>query len=268
MRNFANEFMLRDLANENLSDILRESPQVAVLYDQQLFQEGRPSLQMYDKAPMSFLTAAARDIIFSCPALAFAAAHRDAGNKVFFYNLAFDAWNGTVFYNVDLKGAGMKNGGEVAIADLGVFHGADIPLVFKLFRSKPVVPADIGPFTLFNLFTGSQVSKPGDKAHQVADKIGCFWGNLARCHDVHCPGFELCGGQPLPAWPSLVEGTHTFMNIEPNGDFVLREHQQSGFAGVGAPLPSNDQCAAWDRAEFKYFDIHFHNHRMRQRPVV
>lgn len=267
IRNFANEFLVRDLANENFEDIVRGAPQIAQLYDQQRGEEGRPSLPMYDKAPMSYLTSAARDIIFSCPALEFAAAHRDNGNKVFFYNLAFDVWNGTIFYNVDMSGAGVKAGGEVAIADLGVFHGADIPLVFKLFKSKPTVPADVNLFGLFNLFTGSQVSTPGDKTHQVADKIGCYWSNLAKCGDVKCPN-TTCFGHALPDWPALAENQHSFMNIEPNGDFVLREHQQTGFAGVGAFLPSDEQCAAWDRAEFKYFDIHFHNHRMRQHHVV
>ena len=265
--NFIKEFLVRDLANERFEDIVKESPQLALMYERQKGEEGRPSLNMYDKAPFSYLTSAARDIIFSCPSLVFAAAQRDMGNKVFFYNLAFDVWKGSIYYNVDMKTATGKAGGDIAIADLGVFHGADIPLVFKLFRSKPTHPADVNLFGLFNLYTGTQVSAPGDAAHGVADTIGCFWANLAKCGDVNCG--QLCHGKPLPVWNKLVSGSHEFLNIGPDGEFEMKEHQQTGFAGVGANLPTNEQCAAWGDVSFKYLDIKYHNDRVRRDiPVV
>ena len=261
MENLAREFFSRDLANESFESIVNSSPEIAEMYERSKGGEGRPVVKMYDRAPMSFLTAAARDVIFGCPALQFAGAHRDLGNKVFFYNLAFDVWKGSIFYNVDVKGATGKPG-EIAVADLGVFHGADIPLVFKMFKSQPTHPADIGLFSLFNLFIGNQLSQPGDKAHQVADLIGCYWANLAKCGDAHC-GQATCHGQRLPVWNHLEAGEHSFMNIGPDGEFEVKTHQQKGYAGVGASLPSNDQCAAWHGADFNYLNIRFNNHLMR-----
>jgi carboxylesterase type B len=258
---FANEFFNRDLANEKFEDIVLQSPQLAMMYEDVKGREGQPLVPVYDRAPLSFLTSAARDVIFSCPSLEFAAAHRDAGNKVFFYNLAFDVWHGTIFYNVGMSVAGVKDGGDIAIADLGVFHGADIPLVFKLFKSKPTHLNDPNLFGLFHFFTGNQVSKQGDMAHQVADKMGCYWANLARCGDVNC--VKACHGTQLGDWPHLSSTSHKFMNIGPAGQFEVKDHQQTGFAGVGANLPTNDQCDAWDKAEFRYLDIRYHNHKMR-----
>jgi carboxylesterase type B len=257
------QFLSKDLGAEKFEDIVRQAPKLAQFYNESKGSEGEPLNTLpYDRAPLSFLTSTARDVIFSCPSLEFAAAHRDAGNKVFFYNLAFDVWNGTIFYDVGMSVAGVKDGGDIAIADLGVFHGADIPLVFKLFKSKPTHLNDPNLFALFHFFTGNQVSKPGDAAHQVADQIGCYWANLARCGDVNCQ--KTCHGRVLTEWPAISNESHKFMNIQPDGEFTVMEHQQSGFAGVGAPLPSNDQCEAWSKAEFRYLDIRHHNNKMRQ----
>jgi carboxylesterase type B len=264
MRNFAREFFCRDLASEKFNDIVQVSPEVALLYDGLKGEEGASKLPMYDKAPFAYLTSSARDIIFSCPSLQFAAALRDLGKKVFFYNLEFDVWKGTIFYNVAMKDATGKAGGDIAIADLGVFHGADIPLVFKLFKSKATHPADINLFGLFNLFTGNQISKQGDAAHKVADAIGCYWSNLAKCGDTDC-GANSCHGQALPRWSPVQPGSHKYMNFGPNGELDVLEHTQMGFAGVGAHLPSNDQCRAWDQADFKYLDIKYHNNKQRAR---
>jgi carboxylesterase type B len=261
LSDFATQFLSKDLANEKFETLVKQSPQLAYLYHNQKGNEGLPATPSYDKAPLSFLTSAARDVIFSCPALDFAAAHRYAGNKVFFYNLGFDVWKGTIFYNVGMSVAGVKDGGNIAIADLGAHHGSDIPLVFKLFKSRPTHLNDPNIFGLFHFFTGNQVSKPGDMAHQVADRIGCYWANLARCGDVNCE--KNCHGMTLAEWPALKEGEHSFMNIEADGEFVVRQHQQSGVAPVGSPLPTNDQCDAWDKAKFRYLDINYHNHKMR-----
>ena len=261
LRNFATEFLSKDLAKEKFSDLVKQSPELALMYHDAKGREGQSTVPVYDRAPLSFLTSAARDVIFSCPSLEFAAAHRDAGNKVFFYNLAFDVWDGTIFYNVGMNVAGVKDGGDIAIADLGVFHGADIPLVFKLFKSKPTHLNDPNLFGLFHFFTGNQVSKPGDAAHKVADKIGCYWANLARCGDVNCQ--KQCHGEKLVEWPYLSGTSRAFMNIEPSGEFVMKEHQKQGFAGVGANLPTDDQCAAWHKAEFRYMDLRIPNHKMR-----
>ncbi len=258
---FAEQFLNRDLANERFEDIVVQSPAVARMYHDDKGTEGRITARPYDRAPLAFLTSTARDIIFACPALEFAAAHRDAGNKVFFYNLAFDVWKGTIFYTVSMEMAGVKHGKEISIGDLGVYHGADIPLVFKLFKSKPTHLNDPNLFALHHLYTGDQTSKPGDAAHKVADQIGCYWANLAKCGDVNCN--RDCHGTALKEWPALKQGTHSFMNIEPDGEFVVKEHQQTGVAEVGANLPSNDQCDAWDKAAFRYLDIHYHNHKMR-----
>ena len=257
----ADQYLSKDLANEKFEDLVRESPVLARFYNDERGMEGDVRVPPYDRAPLAFLTSTARDIIFACPALEFAAAHRDAGNKVFFYNLAFDVWQSTIFYTVSMEMAGVKHGKDIAIADLGVYHGADIPLVFKLFKSKPTHLNDPNLFALYHLFTGDQTSKQGDPAHQVADQIGCYWANLAKCADVNCNSD--CHGLTLTEWPPLAEGTHSFMNIEPSGEFVVKEHQQSGVAAVGGNLPTNDQCDAWDKAEFRYLDIHYHNHKMR-----
>ena len=164
-----------------------------------------------------------------------------------------------------MKDATGKAGGDIAIADLGVFHGADIPLVFKLFKSRATHPADVNLFGLFNLFTGNQVSKQGDAAHKVADAIGCYWANLARCGDTDCGSTTSCHGQQLPKWSAVENGSHKYMNFGPNGELQVLEHTQTGFAGVGAHLPSNDQCKAWDEVDFKYLDIKYHNHKQRAR---
>jgi hypothetical protein len=258
---YIKEFLTQDLANEKFENVVKKSPQVAYLYEMEKGEEGRLNVIPYDRAPFSFLTAAARDIIFSCPSLEFAAALRDLGRKVFFYNLEFDVWKGTIFYNVHLKDATGKAGGHVAVADLGTFHGADIPLTFKLFKNRATHPADVGMFSLFNLFMGSQVTQPGDATHQVSDAIGCYWANLARCGDVNCK--NECHGRLLPTWNHLETDQHKFMNIGPNGQLEMKEHQQTGFAGVGANLPTSEQCKKWDNAEFRYLDIKYHNHKQR-----
>ena len=163
-----------------------------------------------------------------------------------------------------MKSATGRAGGDIAIADLGVFHGADIPLVFKLFKSKATHPADVNLFGLFNLFTGTQVSKPGDKAHQVADAIGCYWANLARCGDTDCGSNASCRGRRLPAWKPLGSGPAEYLNFGPDGELEIKQHQQTGNAGVGANLPTHDQCKAWDSVEFRYLDIKMHNHQLHQ----
>jgi len=256
------EFLTRDLANERFSDIVKVSPQIAYLYEMNKGEEGRLNVQSYDRAPFAYLTSAARDIIFSCPALEFAGALKKLGRKVFFYNLEFDVWNGSIFYNVHLKDATGKNGGHVAIADLGTFHGADIPLTFKMFKNRATHPGDIGMFSLFNLFMGNQVTRPGDAMHRVADAMGCYWANLARCGDVNCE--SSCHGQTLPNWNHLDSDNHVFLNFGPSGELVIKEHQQTGFAGVGANLPTNEQCKKWEQAEFRYLDIKYHNHKQRE----
>ena len=257
-QNIFNEFFTKDLASEKFEAIIKQTPETAWMYHYDKLNQGSIKIESYDKAPMAYLTSTARDIIFACPSLTFAAAHRDAGNKVFFYNLAFDVWKGTIYYNVDLKSAAGKAGGKIAIADLGTFHGADIPLVFKLFKSKPTHPSDVNLFGLFNLFTGSQVSRPGDAAHRVADAIGCYWANLARCGDTQCGGS--CRGTTLPEWKPLVAGSHQYMNFGPSGELEIKEHDQTGMAAVGANLPSSEQCKEWDSIDFRYLDIKLHNH--------
>lgn len=264
--------LLKDMARRtkkpficvDLETALRASPTMAEMYKGTQYEEGRSSLKSYDRAPFAYLTATARDIIFSCPSLEFAAAMRDRGNKVFFYNLAIDVWKGTIFYNVDMKSAGARDGGPVAIADLGVFHGADIPLVFKLFKSRPTHPGDVNLFGLFNLFTGNQTSKPDDALHKVADAMGCFWSNLAKCGDVVCENNHQCHGQTLPTWAPLKGTDHHYLNFGPDGELEIKQHQKNGFAGVGANLPTTQQCQAWDDAEFKYLNIHHHNQQRHQ----
>lgn len=256
------ELIAKDIARISFSTFIRDSPTLALLYEASKGREGSPSLKPYDKAAFSFITAVTRDIIFACPLLAFAKAHRKAGNKVFIYNLALDVWNGTIMYNVDMQSLVGKDAGPLAVSDLGMFHGADIPLVFKLFRSKPVHPAEVNLFEIFNLFTGNQVSRPGDAAHKVADKIGCYWANLAKCGDVVCA--NSCHGESLPEWPSVDPMSTIYMNIGSRGDFELGLNQETGFAGVGAAFPSHEQCAAWKSAEFKYLDIRSHNMKLRQ----
>ena len=257
------EFFTRDLAKLSFANFIRDSPTLARLYEQAFKgKEGNPSSVMnpYEKASFSFLTSVTRDIIFACPVLAFARAHeKSSGSKVFVYNLALDVWKGTIMYNVDMQSLVGKDGGPIAVSDLGTFHGADIPLVFKLFKSKPVHPAEVNLFGIFNLFTGDQVSKPKDAAHKVADLLGCYWSNLGRCGNVAC-GDAACHGHTLPSWPE--HRNNNFMNIGAAGDFEVMRHDDdalSGFAGVGAPFPSKDQCTAWSKAEFKYLDIRAHN---------
>ena len=252
------EFFTRDLATEKFADIVVSAPETATIYHNNKLNQGRVKIDQYDRAPMSYLTSTARDIIFACPTLSFAAAHRDAGNKVFFYNLALDIWKGTIYYNVDLKAAAGKAGGDIAISDLGVFHGADIPLVFKLFKSKPTHPADVNLFGLFNLFTGNQVAERGDALHRVADAIGCYWANLAKCGDTNC-GSSTCHGAPLLQWNALEKGSHEYLSFNPDGSLEMKDHQQTGSAEFGASLPSNEQCIIWDQAEFRYLDIKLHN---------
>lgn len=214
----------RDISAMTSTDVLQIVPSLRT-YNQNSLGGPLP----YDKAPFDFFTTALKDCLFSCSSLAFAEALKSHGNSVWFYNFDLDVWADTP-WGLASTSALAPGGTNMTVAELGAFHGAELPFIFNLFPDEETTPNDLtNPSMLFKGFTGKQFCPANSFKRTVANQIGCMWTNMAKCGEPQCESD--CGITTV--WESFGT-TRSVLNIQNRGEYEMKS--------VG---PQENTCAKW-----------------------
>jgi hypothetical protein len=86
-------------------------------------------------------------------------------------------------------------------------------MVHSTIRRAPNKIGNGWAFSLHAVFTSPAFTQPGDVKHQVSDKIGRLWTNMAKCGSPTCPG-----GEAIPVGKGK---KRTFLNINYDGSFEV-----------------------------------------------
>jgi carboxylesterase type B len=220
----------RDFSEMTYDEFLTAVPSIA------LFREMRREVK-FDRVPFHFFIKTLKDSLFSCPAIDFAeaiSAHN--GGRVWMYSFGVDVWADTPWVNARVSDSGTK-AGNLTFADIGTFHGAELPFIWNLFPDKNTFPGDLNnPMNLFTGFSGKNFCPRNSFKRLVADQIGCLWTNLAKCGSPQCEDSD-CGIDTQ--WtPVTSEIEH--IDIHDRGAFTLKSESH-----VRSAFPSRDQCKAW-----------------------
>ncbi|KAF4656955.1 hypothetical protein FOL47_008661 [Perkinsus chesapeaki] len=135
--------------------------EVASLYPLEAFEQRFP-LEPY----FSRLGRIIRDEVFYCPNYELARAFHDWKVPAFLYS-----WNVDDLFGA-LGGVNFIQGSNVTAKQMGFFHSAEIPFVFKKFTDKP--PSSLGPEIAF----GHPPRTPHDAFHNLSDFVTCMWFNF------------------------------------------------------------------------------------------
>ncbi|KAF4746945.1 hypothetical protein FOZ62_030465 [Perkinsus olseni] len=196
-----------------------------------------------------------RDVIFHCPTMALAEALSDQGGDSYVYGFEMNPLFPKMIANINTGDIPGMNFGNFTVNQIGTFHSAEIPFVFKSFSDKPVSKKNPD---LFDLYMGHPPRRRGDAYHEVSDKFSCMWANMAS------GGSPLDGGAVCPADPDLVEwGEYMGSDENPLGQYLhigkkttemrkIREDNQY----PDSEFPNTEICKFWDA-----HPIVFHNLR-------
>lgn len=197
----------------------------------------------YDRAPLNFFKTALKECLFACSSLAFADALRSHGNSVWFYNFALDVWAGTPWGKASTS-ALAAGGTNMTVAELGAFHGAELPFIFNLFPDVDTKPNDLtNPSMLFKGFTGRQFCPANSFKRTVATQMGCLWANMAKCGRPQCESDD-CGVGTT--WESFMSSSKQVLNIQNRGEFVLKPLPSDSDPESTEFLPSDRKCEKWN----------------------
>ena len=208
-----------------------------------------PAAITYDRAPASFFKQTMRNSLFACPLIEFSdAIAKHNGGRVWAYNFALDVWADTPWSEATLNAMGIP--GNTSLAEMGAFHGAELPFIWNLFPKRPVTPNELtNPMTAFNAFIGQNFCPANSFKRSVANQIGCLWTNLAKCGSPHCSASSC---NTTTEWAAY--GSGQYLNIEGRGELRMRSVVPTGREAIDAPMPSIQQCELW-----KDVRLPFHN---------
>jgi hypothetical protein len=236
------------LQSLDVSTMTRESILELVPSLRDLSEDSSVMIAAYDKGPLNFFKTALKECIFSCSSLAFADALQQHGNQVWFYNFALDVWADTP-WDKAATSAVASGGSNMTVADLGAYHGAELPFIFNLFPDVSTTPNDFSnPSMLFKGFTGKQFCAQDSFKRRVATEIGCMWASMAKCGAPQCE--SSCGLDST--WENF--NRKSVLNIHGRGLYKMRAipAEDTGHEF----LPSETKCAKWNdlKIPFHKFD--------------
>ena len=204
----------------------------------------------FDRAPLQFYKDSLKDSIFACSSLAFAdAIGGKNGGRVWFYHFDLDIWDDTP-WNLVTTRSGNPAGNSMTMADLGAFHGSELPFIWNQFPTENVLPSTLGnSATIFTSFTAPQFCPADSFKRTSANQMGCLWSNFAKCGSPQCTSDgDQCGvSSDWGTFPKL-------MHIHDKGEFTSTE-VPSGHERVGAILPSNQQCKKWLNRDIPFIKL-------------
>ncbi|KAF4652905.1 hypothetical protein FOL47_010804 [Perkinsus chesapeaki] len=195
-----------------------------------------------------------RDAIFHCPTMALAEALTKQGGSSYMYGFQMNPLFPKMVANINTGDIPGLNFGNFTVNQIGTFHSAEIPFVFKSFSDKAV---SLKSPNMYDLYMGHPPRKPGDSYHVVSDKFSCMWANMAS------GASPVDGGATCPAKPDLTEWGQYLGNSEnPLGQYLhigtdvemrsIREDNQY----PDAEFPNVEVCEFWNS-----HPIVFHNLR-------
>jgi hypothetical protein len=190
-----------------------------------------------------------RNSLFACPLLEFAEAisHHNGG-RTWVYNFALDVWADTPWNQTPLA-AMVPGGSNMTLAELGAFHGAEIPFIWNLFPKRDTIPSDLGnPMTAFNAFIGQNFCPAHSFKRTVANQVGCLWTNVAKCGAPRCTNSDCNIGTE---WKTFGI-TPQYLNIHGRGEFHMRTVEHSGRQ---TRMPSAQQCRIWNGVRLPFHDF-------------
>lgn len=247
-----------DISQLSTQDVLDMAPALAMIG---LLTPPEPNTP-YERAPLNFFKTALKECLFACSSLAFADALRSHGNSVWFYNFALDVWADTPWGKASTN-ALAAGGTNMTVAELGAFHGSELPFIFNLFPDVDTKPNDLTtPSMLFKGFTGRQFCPANSFKRTVATQMGCLWANMAKCSRPQCES-DNCGIDTT--WESFVSSKKV-LNIQNRGEFVLKPLPSDSDPESTEFLPSDRKCEKWNKLQIPFFK--FNNKEMGIPQVV
>jgi len=232
------------IGERDISEMTLEEFKAAIPTLDQIAREDKPPAA-FDKNPFSFFVKTLRDSIFACPSIDFAQAlSQHNPGDVWLYNFGLEVWADTPWTTTRLADGGISGAGNLTFADLGAYHGAEIPFIFNLFPNKTVMPADLSNSGNSHMaFTHTNFCPIDSFKRDVADKIGCMWTNMGKCGKPQCENNNCGVAEEWEPWKQL---SH-HMDIHSRGEFTMRLTHEKAF-------PSPMECRKWhDRR------VPFHN---------
>jgi carboxylesterase type B len=237
------EYILRD---EEVADhfITNEYPKYKEYYG----NRADPDKPEFRDAEFQFVSNIIRNTMFACPSVTFAEAVASANKiPVYMYNFALKFWP-TSSKNFPI-GKFLGDLGNMTTDDLGAFHSAENPFLFKMFFNRNITINDINAETPFAIYMAPAFTQPGDKLHRVSDMMTCFWANVARCGS---PGCRQCSGM---SWPEYTEADKNFMSFEFDGSLKVRSIESSGDTVIGEAFPSLERCNWYMTLKTPFHDL-------------
>ncbi|KAF4652904.1 hypothetical protein FOL47_010803 [Perkinsus chesapeaki] len=194
-----------------------------------------------------------RDAIFHCPSRAFAKALSEQGDDAYVYlfnmNPIFPKW----IQEINTGDQPMFGFGNFTPEQMGTFHSAEIPFVFKRFEERSMSLLEIN---MYQAYMGHPPREPGDAFHGVSDKMSCMWANMAYSGKP-VGGDAVCPPNPeLPDW-----GTYMANSSNPLGQYLhlgrsveMMPVKKSVYYPV-SEFVSSDKCDFWDAHDFVFHNL-------------
>ncbi|KAF4747150.1 hypothetical protein FOZ62_024437, partial [Perkinsus olseni] len=149
--------------------------------------------------------------------------------------------------------------GNVTLDELGTFHSAELPFVFKKFGEGPAnLSSSVS--SIVSLYMAHPPRQPGDPFHRISDAFSCMWTHMAShgsptSPQQHCPGLSDGG---VPSWlpyNSSLDGSQAqgvYMHI---GDKLSMQAWRSNNIYPDNEMPSIEQCQWWDEHPVGFHDL-------------
>ncbi|KAF4660774.1 hypothetical protein FOL46_005991 [Perkinsus olseni] len=226
---------------------------------EKLYSFGRySSVYGPDNGPFEQVAYQIRDAFFHCSGRRLADALRSkARSPSWMYSFDKSDLFGALS---ELKlGAFVAAYGNVTLDELGTFHSAELPFVFKKFGEGP---ANLSPSvsSIVSLYMAHPPRQPGDAFHRISDAFSCMWSHMAShgsptSPQQHCPGLPDGGIPPWLPYNSSLDGSQAqgvYMHI---GDKLSMRPWRSNNVYPDNEMPSIEQCQWWDEHPVGFHDL-------------
>ncbi|EEQ98535.1 Acetylcholinesterase precursor, putative [Perkinsus marinus ATCC 50983] len=196
-----------------------------------------------------------RDAIFHCPTMALAKALSDQGGDSYVYGFDMNPLFPKRVGNINTGNIPGMSFGNFSVTQIGTFHSAEIPFVFKSFTDKPV---SVKNPDMYDLYMGHPPRSRGDAYHNVSDQFSCMWANMAESASP-VDGDAVCPAEPsLTRWGKYMESDESplgqYLHIGKDSIEMRKIREDNQYPD--SEFPSTEICAFWDT-----HPIVFHNLR-------
>ncbi|KAF4663620.1 hypothetical protein FOZ61_001522 [Perkinsus olseni] len=212
-----------------------------------------------DNGPFEQAFAFMRDSLFHCPGRQLAEALVNKG-KSSTWMYSFD--KADLFGPLGSFRLGILSPayGNLTVAQLGNFHSAELPFVFKEFSENPANFSRPSLSLITKSYTAHPPRQPGDAFHRISDALSCMWTHMASHGSPtgpqqHCPGLSDGG---IPSWlpyNSSLDGSQAqgvYMHI---GDELSMWPWRSNNVYPDNEMPSIEQCQLWNEHSFEFRNL-------------